>query len=130
MLETINRTSFPVWRTPRIVMRIISPGALIQKVKRHPVLVLLIASLPLFGWYGTKEAIVLVRLASAKQAIARGELEQARSILTDVLQARSPGAQARILAASTARRLGAYEEAERHLRAYEAKYGRTEAYTI
>jgi tetratricopeptide (TPR) repeat protein len=82
------------------------------------------------GVWGCIEAITLMKLASAKQALANGELENAQHILKGLIDYWPSSEEARLLAANAARRMEAYDEAERHLKAYEAKYGTTEPFLL
>jgi predicted Zn-dependent protease len=61
--------------------------------------------------------------AAAKEAIELHDLTQARAQLKRCLQIRPGHATAQLLAASVARRLGDYEDAEHQLRTYEALSG-------
>jgi predicted Zn-dependent protease len=105
--------------------------SLFQKARvRWPFLLVVLIVLLAIGVWGCIEAIGLAKLAGARQALAKGELDQAHRILMDLIDHWPSGAQGRLLAANTARRMEAFDEAERHLRAYEAKYGATELYLL
>jgi predicted Zn-dependent protease len=69
-------------------------------------------------------------LGDAREALARGDFEAARTLLARCLERSPTNAQALLLSASLARRSGDYGEAERSLRTYDAEHGRDESYTF
>jgi tetratricopeptide (TPR) repeat protein len=111
------------------MLRILSN--LFDRMRRHPRRALLaLALLGVLAWGGTlagRDLWARHYYAAAQQALAREDLDQAQHDLDLCLKVWDDRPEVHLLAAQTARRRDAYDDADRHLTACERLQGKTEA---
>jgi tetratricopeptide (TPR) repeat protein len=96
--------------------------------RRRPRLLAALLGLAALGAYvGGREVWAEYHYQRAQQALTRHDLDQARVHLDQCLRVRRDSPDVQFLAARTARRAGAFDDAERHLRAYRLLGGVPEA---
>jgi tetratricopeptide (TPR) repeat protein len=105
-------------------------SSLLKSTRSRLVALALLAGLLVLACYGIRAIAFDAWLRSARSALERGDFEHAGARLAQCL-ARSPhDPDALLLSARLERRQGNLDEADRHLRTYDANYGRDEPYTF
>src|SRR5262249_19266029 len=95
----------------------------LKVIRRRPVVTVLLVLLPVWGVMALREAVLLLKIAAVKSARTNGDLKIARAGVDELLVSRPHDREILLLAANLARRLEAYDEADRHLRTYESHHG-------